>query len=378
MRRGWIVLLTVVTLVAVAFLPYRTIILRISLVLPEALINFLLAIPDFLWLIILVPITAFLLAYFVLAPNNCFFTFVHEGTVKFVVKGDAFQKCLIQWKGHTFDDGWNIVEGEERHLLGGFRYYGLWPILDIYIYEFRWMGVTEEGKEQVKREWIDFMIVRDDVYLCKIPDAEDLDKLHLDFQVFLTIRITNPYKAKYAVQRWLETILNRIQPLLRQYIAQYRYEDLLKMKHEMGGKMGKELEKAGLLGEKGEFYKRYGVDVRAVEVRQINPPEDYRKETLKKFVAEREKEATVVRAEAEVERLARIYSKIQEFGDLGKLIRTLEAAEKSPLAASLTIQAIPGLPEILRGVFGRSIEAVTSQEFRELREMIERLLKEKE
>jgi len=352
--------------------------------------------------IVLLLIDGFLACYFILAPNNYFFTFVHEGTAKFVVRGDKFQKCLIQWRGYTFDDEWNVVTEktvkngkiykEPRHPLGGFRFYGIWPINDIHIYEFRWVGVTEEGKENPKREWLDSMILKDDVYLCKIPAAEDKDKLPLDFQVFLTIRIVNPYKAKFAVQRWLETVLNRIQPLMRQYISRYTYAELLPMRQEVGGKMWQELKEAKLVGrmedpepERGEFINRYGVEVRAIEVRQIEPPETWRAATLKKFEAERkaeavvaeakgDKKATITRAEGEVKRLEKVYSGIKKFGDLGKLVRTLEAAEKSPLAASLTIQAIPGLPEILRGVFAKPPEEITVKELRELKELVQKLL----
>ncbi len=363
-QRGWLVVNVILNLALIAVSPW----------LPKVQLGIAF---NILFSTVAIPIIGFVLVYAALAPNNCYFTFVQEGTVKFVVKGDAFYKCLIQWKDHTLDREWNVIEGEEWHFFGGLRSYGGWPVCDIHVYEFRWVGVTEEGKEQPKEEWIDSMIVKDDVYLCKVPGAEDADKLPLDFQILLTISIVNPYKAKFTVQRWLETVLNRIQPVLREYIARYKFDKLLKAKSKIGGQMWEKLKESGLLGDDGEFCKRYGVDIRAIEVRKIDPPEEYRRETLKEFVAKQEKKATIVKAEAEEKRLEKVYSAVKKFGKLGKLIRTLEAVEKSTLAASLTIQAVPGLPEVLRGIFGRPVEQITAEELKELKETIRKLSEKK-
>lgn len=340
-------------------------------------------------IILTVIIGIFGVPYFILAPQNMWFTFIKEGTAKFIVKGDKFDKALIQWKGHTFDKDWNVIPDgkkikgkvykEPRHPLGGFRYYGLWPIWDIHTYKFRWTGVTEDGRLQHKEEWLDFILLKDDVYWVKVAAAEEKNLLPLDVELFLTIRIINPYKARFRVQNWLETVINRVQPLLRQYIAENTYEELPKKEQKAGEEMWKQLEEAGLVGKKGEFIKRYGVEVRAIEIRQINPPETYRATTLKKLTARYEKDAKVVAASAEAARVKRVYGEIEKFGDLGKLIRTLEAAEKSPLAASLTVQAIPGLAEVLRGVFGKPVpEEISKEEIRTIREQLEKIAKDLE
>jgi len=337
--RGWMLFEVVVNAVLIFFVSFKS-------------FGFLIGdIGGLILAIVILILVGLYSVYFLLAPNNCFFTFVKEGTVKFVVKGDEFSKCLIQWQGYTFDyskphpEKWNIIEGEEPwHPLGGLRFYGMWPIWDIHIFRFRWVGVTENGEENPKDEWLEAMLTKDDVYLVKIPIAEDADKLPLDFQVFLTIRIVNPYKAKFVIQRWLEAVQNRIQPLMRQYIAQYRYEELLKMRHEIGGEMWKELQKADLLGKDGIFYRRYGVEVRAIEVRQIEPPDTLRAVTLKKFEAEREAEAIIARAEGEktaiirraegeAKRIVETFSKIKEFGEPGFLLAIAREAKGKDLPA---------------------------------------------
>lgn len=337
-------------------------------------------------------IGGFLLIYFWLAPKNRWFTFVKEGTAKFVVKGDKFEKCLIQWEKWTFDykekhpNKWNAISGDERYLFGGLRFYGLWPLFDIHIYKFRWSGVTEEGKIQHKEEWLDFILLKDDVYWCEIEQCEDKNLFPLDLELLLTIRVKNPYKAHFAIQNWLETVINRMKPFIRGYITQKTYEEWITIRDSLGEELRKMLDTVGLLKEFDDWY---GVEVKKVEVKEINPPEGYREKTIAPYLAELdrkamvvratgEKEAIVQKAEGEKSRIETVYAEIQKFGDLGKLTRALEAMEKSPLAASLSIQAIPGLSEILRGIFGKPTEEITLKEIRELKETVEKLVKKEE
>jgi len=318
----------------------------------------------------------FLLIWFVLAPNNLFWTFVKEGTAEIVVKGDAFEKAIIQWEGYTFDYEWNVIEenDEQRepwHLFGGLRWYGFWPIKDIYIYRFKWSGVDEEGKViKHPAEVLDYTLLKDDVYYAKVDQAEDQDLLPLNIELNLTIRIKNPYKSLFKVQNWLETTINQIKPTVRDITGEGKYKNWIQSQEGMGAKIQSELEMEGLLSKLDTLY---GVEVLKIQVKDINPPEDYRKQTLAPYFAEMGKEAKIIDAEGEAKRIEKIFSQIQAFGDMGKLIRSLEAMEKSPLAASLTVQAIPGLQEIFRGVFGKPSEAATTKDIQELKEMIARI-----
>ncbi|HDL74831.1 MAG TPA: hypothetical protein ENH06_00375, partial [bacterium] len=51
-----------------------------------------------------VSLAIFLFCWYVLAPRNIFFTFVEEGKAKIVVKGDSFERILVQWEGYTVDN----------------------------------------------------------------------------------------------------------------------------------------------------------------------------------------------------------------------------------------------------------------------------------
>jgi hypothetical protein len=378
MNRGMVIIASLLILIGVGLIP-----LLVG-VIPGVKLEWRMLIPYWLASI---PTVTFLLVYFLLAPNNCFFTFVKEGTAKFVVRGDKFEKCLIQWEGYTFDYGrdhpekWNVIPGKERHLFGGLRFYGLWPLFDIHIYKFRWTGVTEDGKIQHKEEWLDYILLKDDVYWCKIEQCEDKNLLPLDLELLLSIAIVNPYKARFKIQNWLETVINRTKPTIRAYVTQYSYEELITRRESLGVELRDAIDRAGLLNE---FREWYGVEVKKVEVKEINPPKGYREKTIAPYLAELdkraviiraegEKQATITKAEGERQRIEKVFTEIQKFGHLGKLIRALEAMEKSPLAASVTIQAIPGLAELLRGVFGRPPAEVTTEEIRRLRETIKKL-----
>lgn len=328
-----------------------------------------------------VAVMGFLLVYFWWAPNNLFFTFVPEGRAKAVVRGDKFDKILMEWRGHKLDDDGNVVELEEgekekKRFFGGLRRYGLWPIQDIYVYPFQWTGVQENGKpDRHPEEWLDFILLKDDIYWTAVESAEDKDLLPLNLELLLTIRVENPYKALFVVQNWLEAILNRLKPLARDRVTQSDYKELIVAKEAIG----EGLFEASETLRAEEFSKRYGIKVRKIEVQDINPPDEIRKETLAKFSAERQRERILVEADAEAQRIDVVYKKVRQFKDVGRLIRILEALEKSPAQGAKWVLPLPGAADFLGDVFkGRSLETISSDEFKELKEMVEELLQKKE
>ena len=192
---------------------------------------------------IIVPIA---LVYFFLAKENLWFTFVEEGTVKAVVTGGEFRKFLIAWKGHTFKitkerrqkeakDNWEIVEGREPpHLFGGLRFYGLWPIDQIFEYKFRWTHLHEDGKAVSHDEWLDFALLKTDLYVIEYPltekeAAEDIDGVPLGINLVMPIRIVNPYVALFVARRWLPLITGVAKATLRAFVAKYRFKDFFNL-----------------------------------------------------------------------------------------------------------------------------------------------------
>lgn len=339
-----------------------------------------------------VVVLALLNVYFVFVPRGWFFTIVPEGCCKAVMKMGKFQRLIIQWKGFKFDQEWNVVPGEEHHPLGGLRWIGIPPFYGVYNYYFSWTGVDVDGSlVPHKKELLDYVLLMEDVYWCKISAAEDANLLPLDVELLVTMRVVNPYRAMFKVQNWSEMVMNRLKPLFREYVASVSFKDLLLKKEEKKQEIFRHLRESGILEE---FEKDYGIKIKegGIEIKNVDPTQvegmpSLREVTLRKYIAEQDRERIKVEALAEKDRLATVaegeelrvktvYSALQEFGDLGKLLRTLEALEKSPLAASLTVQAVPGLPELLKGVFG-----VTSSEDEmkeSLRQVIDLLKKQQQ
>lgn len=334
-------------------------------------------------------VVGFLLIYWWWAPNNLFFTFVPEGRAKVVVRGDAIRKVLIQWEGHVLTDARDVTERPTRkRFLGGLRWYGFWPFDDIYIYDFSWTNVRQNGEIQIhEKETLDYILLKDDTYWAKVEKAEDQKLLPLDIELVLTIRVLNPYKALFQVENWLETVINRTEPAVRDRITEDTYENWIVKPKDLADRIVSDLETKELLRE---FKERYGVDLRAIEVRAIDPGKEYRDATVAKYLAEKEKDKILVQAEAERERIKKVaqgetqrikkvYAQVQEFGDLGKLVRILEAMEKSPGEGAKWVIPLPGMTELLSQVFpGRKVESLKPEDVRTLREIIEKFNEFKE
>jgi regulator of protease activity HflC (stomatin/prohibitin superfamily) len=370
MKRGWIlifsVFLEVVAIVGLFFL------------FPITVIGGIATLP----LVFLV--LPFVLIYFWWAPNNLFFTFVPEGRAKIVVRGDAFREALIQWEGHDLArrssddiDVWDVIErpDQPRRFWGGLRFYGFWPIVDIFVYSFSWTGVAQDGQVQSHtKELLDYILVKVDVYWAQVRKAEDKQMLPLDVELVLTIRVINPYKALFRVQNWLETVINRIEPAVRDAITEDTYERWISEEKDLADRLISDKETQELLKE---LRSSFGIEVSAIEVRSINPTtaelDESRKATLKRYFAEKERDRITVEADAERQRLEAVYKAIHQFGDLGKLVRTLEALERAPGQGASAI-IIPGLAEVVAQAFpGRTPDSLRPDEIRALRDIIQRL-----
>lgn len=239
---------------------------------------------------IVFPVILGLTIWFVLAPKNYFFTFAKESTAKIVVKGDKFDKCIIQWEGYTLDHGWNVIEGEEPwHPFGGFRFYGLWPIWDIFIYRLRWHDVQRTGdtafeKPEFHDEIIDYVLLRPDVYWVKIFKAETggagvRERIPVDVEFLTTMRVVNPYKATFVAPiGWVENVMLRLIPVYRGLVADKSVDELLAFKGH-GEEFWRYLkEKEAFTGLiKGVFEDQWGVRIEenGVQIKNIDLPDEY-------------------------------------------------------------------------------------------------------
>lgn len=293
--------------------------------------------------------------YFDLAPRNYFFTFVQEGTVKIIVKGGQVSNILINTAGYTLNRSWDIVQGWEFHLFGGLRFYGIWPIYDVYVYEFSWTSVAESGelRKHVK-ELLDYALTRFAVYYAIVEDIVDSDLLPLKVELLLTIRIVNPYRALFAVQDWLKVVVNRLAPVVRGVVNNVSYERLVTAPDTSATE---EVQKAVQTAAQGlcqTFAGEYGVEVVAIEVRDIIPAnKDILDIALKKTVAKREADAAVEVAKGRAKAIRIENNAVQKYGDLGKYLQLLDALKTSPGQGSKWILPIPGLLEEIANAIGQ-------------------------
>jgi len=294
-------------------------------------------------------VATFLLIYFGWAPNNLFFTFVPEGRAKVVVRGDAVKRVLLQWRGYELNKNWDVIKSpsQKKPFLGGLRFIGwLFPLDDIYIYNFTWTSVNQAG-EFIKhpKEVLDFILVQDDIYLLVVEEAEDNQQVPLDVSLFLTLGIVNPFKALFRIQDWLEATNNLIAPAVRDCITRQSFEDWISQPKDLGKEIEERLKTDKLIAY---LKSKYGVALKKIGVKDIDPSGDFRALTTKKVTAKKEAEVVEIAAGAEKKRITTVYETVKSLGETGMQLRTLEALEKSPEKGAKWVVPIP---DILSRIF---------------------------
>ncbi|MFA7151397.1 MAG: SPFH domain-containing protein [Candidatus Paceibacterota bacterium] len=313
----------------------------------------------------------FALIWFILAPRNIFWTFVLEGTAKAIMKGGQFHKFLISWEGHTFDGDWNVIKGDDGwHPFGGLRWVGFWPFYAVYWYQFKWQTIDSLGGLKIHEEgWQDYVFLKEDVYYSKMIGVEDKNLLPLDVESIKTMAVINPYKAFFSVENWLKAVDQKTEPAQRDMIGEFSFGGMIEEDPKAKSLSQKEKISLAIVERKPRkvrkdleldkifmnilakrkflryFVDNYGIKVSFVQIKSLTPPKDYLTSILKKDNALREKEVDIIRSEGEKKRIDNVYETIEKHGEVGKLIRTLEALEKSPLPASLVAQniSLPGI-----------------------------------
>ncbi|TFG35530.1 MAG: hypothetical protein E4H47_01265, partial [Parcubacteria group bacterium] len=310
-----------------------------------------------LFAVIVVPtliIILVLLAYFYLAPRNIFFTRVKDGTSIVIDKGDEIDHLLISWGGYIFkstrdgkqgreEDNWTIVAGKDWHIFGGLRWIGFWPLYTVRTIEAEWSHYHPEVKDLVHHaEKQQSVWLRKDNYGTKFSDklpAEDIDGVAVSATLIFPAQGFNPFLIASRQKYWFNLVEPIMAAVLRQFIARYRWkEDLLTMIAGKGieevqinkgiatpmkegqdlreelWKMIKEEVTRNLSFENikdvvvpnpdfGEELRIYGVAIfkMGATITNVDPGPEYRKAGTLKYVAEKEKEATIIRADAEAE-----------------------------------------------------------------------------
>ena len=193
-----------------------------------------------------------------LADTNILFTYPKEATAKAIMTNGQFSRFVMSLRGHRFAgeldetlneiDKWEIVSGESElkgfrlPLLTGIRYVGLPPFSEVHRYHFTWTSLEEEQRGDggivskfVRKDLpkIDYVYLREDVYVTKLETAECSDNIPLDADILIGGRIVNPYKALFRVEKWLAATNNAITQRMRSFFGNHSYEQLRKIKEAM-------------------------------------------------------------------------------------------------------------------------------------------------
>ncbi|MBU2219209.1 hypothetical protein KKG15_01835 [Patescibacteria group bacterium] len=315
----------------------------------------------------------------ILAKHNLFWTFVEEGTARAIMKFDGFHKFVMQYENCKLDEKtWDISvcgpdEPKERSLFGGLKWVGIPGIKSVYQYRFTWATVKaqKEEREQVERrtEMIKHIFVKDYVYLGEIKGAETKSLVPLDIDFLITTRVINPYKSLFRVHDWVNVVTSRIEAYFRQFVSLLEYEELISRKQQMGGEIMKALGETGMLesdeelpdGEikhhPGKFLEDYGIKVKNIEMRDIEPVGENKKiiqeAATKKWVAGKQYDQVLILADAEIERIGRVYTKIKSFGEEGLAIRTLESIDKAGEKQGNWIIPFGSIKDMISGFLGK-------------------------
>lgn len=247
------------------------------------------------------------IVYFVLAPRSMFVGFVEEGTGVAIRRAGALHKMLIQVKDHVLDEDGNVVPGKESHPFGGLRWFGWWPVDRVYWHKWSWSHVIGDGSvKDHKDEWLSYILLKQDTYVLRYEGMEDAESVPIEVEVGATLQVFNPVKAEFKVHNWLATITGRLEPRVRDLVAQRPWKQLNKMTGSLGGDLF-----TGSQSLFTEFLSMYGVKVWALEVRKLDPPEWLRELTLVVVRARRERDRIKTEAAGEAARVKKLLDVVE-------------------------------------------------------------------
>lgn len=213
------------------------------------------------------------------------FTIGKEGTAKVVMRLGGVKKVILVWKGYRLDENWNVVSVPSVVLLrllgglGGLRFVGIRWLDKVYSYNFRWRDiqlVAGEEKAEFHEKVLDHIFVRPDVYWTDIKGAETKpdERIPLDIQFLVTMRVTNPYKALFkAPSNWNENVMARLNASFTTWVGTKALDEILDIRQDRQ-KIWDELKKDPLVKMLED---EWGIQIedKGIEIRVIGMPPEY-------------------------------------------------------------------------------------------------------
>lgn len=288
------------------------------------------------FLSVVLMVVSVIVSIYLLAEVNLFFTIVAEGTAKVVKKFGKFERCLISYHGHHLSKDGDVTKDEDKNrpLFGGLRWVGIPFIYSVHEYRFTWTSLEQvktsdggtEDKMVTADEYLDYILVQEDVYVSKVEKVETAELVPVDVVLLLTVAVKNPRKALFDVQHWLEATQNQIRPTVREFVGTKKYEVLIKEKAAAGDAISESTK-----ATRERILLEYGAEIITIQVYTIEPSRDTAKGidfvelATKKYAAEREKESRVILAKARAQEIKIPAEELRRQGMEGKLLVQLDA-----------------------------------------------------
>src|SRR5262245_48718529 len=141
-------------------------------------------------------------------------------------------------------------------------------------------------------------------------DVITLDNVSLKVSAVLYFRVLDPNKATVEIENYLFATSQLAQTTLRSVCGQAELDDLLAEREQVNQKLQE------IIDNQTE---PWGVKVRAVEVKQIDLPQEMQRAMARQAEAEREKRSKVIHAEGE-------YMAAQRLVEAARTLQSQEAA----------------------------------------------------
>jgi len=231
----------------------------------------------------------------------------------------AFARKQFGLKGvKEINDPYDIVrdmrseEMKEKNIflpkfLRNIRWVGIPPFYKIYSYRFRWASFEQRYNEKTRtlvtkpitiEKMLRYITLKDDVYNMTVESAETQEVIPLNVEIAITANIINPRKALFQIEKWLEVVVNQVGAKIRKFVGTQGYFELVQAKFEEKNLLGNDLKEERLLSDKNlEFIissirSIYGVNIKRVQIKELNPAtkeaEEFIKASIQEFISARQ------------------------------------------------------------------------------------------
>lgn len=183
-----------------------------------------------------------------LADGDVLFAKVPEGTARAIVAGKSFHGFISSVRGKRLNDphkdgfdglkpSWELLDDptpERGGLLRGWFgvfFVGIPPFRIVYKYRFQWneFRPNEKGADEIwPRDMLTSIVYCIPFpYAMTLSEAETSEGLPLNVTYQVTVVITNPFKALFQTENWMEQMSAAVSRAVRNYVGSRTYEQLL-------------------------------------------------------------------------------------------------------------------------------------------------------